>query len=57
MNNNKKHNDLQFTELTPEDVAAHKNLYALLLIEDNTPLYKKGEKIQEAKRIFCKTFE
>jgi len=38
MNNNKKHNDLQFTKLTPEDVIIHKEAYALLLVGDGTAL-------------------
>jgi len=66
MNNNKKHNDLQFTELTPEDAATHEDLYVDLLAGGKIYIFDgkyrdiynnyRTKELQKAKHIFCKTF-
>ena len=65
MNNNKQ--PLQFTELTPDDVTAHEDLYINLLTggavniipDEYIPAYYgyAENELQKAKRLFQKTFE
>lgn len=39
-NNNKKQSNLQFTELTPDDIAIHEDIYINMLVDlaPNTPM-------------------
>jgi len=65
--NNKKHTNLQFTELTPDDVAIHEDLYIGILPINPLEgfIYKKWrtqlyyynfKELRKAKQLFQKTF-
>lgn len=65
--NNNKHTNLQFTELTPNDIAIHEDLYIGLLIlgasydtlgshHDLYYIYAQKE-LQKAQGLFHKTFK
>lgn len=70
MNNNKKQSNLQFTKLTPDDIATHEDLYidilpkatwvstgAFMSQKTRTLLYNYNFKeLQKAKQLFQKTF-
>ena len=63
--NNKKQSDIQFTELTPDDIATHEDLYIDMLIGSaHRPsgsywhIYREYviKETLKAKQLFCKTF-
>ena len=63
--NNKKQFDIQFTELTPDDIATHEDLYIDMLVGlAHRPsgsywhIYREYaiKETLKAKQLFCKTF-
>lgn len=48
---------IQFTELTTDDVHKHQEVYAILLIEEDMPVSKKGEELQNAMQLFYEEFK
>lgn len=67
--NNKKQSDIQFTELTPDDIATHEDLYINLLVGVSTKFYRSVDKkyqmayyeyvikeVQKANDLFLKEF-
>ena len=70
MNNNKKQSNLQFTELTPDDIAVHEDIYINILVDlalkvigfplSNIParLYYEYaiKEVQKANDLFQETF-
>lgn len=66
MNNNNNKTELQFTELTPNDVVIHEDLYIELLMSPPHAVPNKCKslyydcavkELAKAKEVFSKTFE
>ena len=58
MNNKNKKPDLQFTKLTSDDIAIHKNIYADLLVSNTGSLpHEKIRALPEAMQLFYNTFK
>ena len=64
MNNNKKQSNLQFTELTPDDIATHEDIYIDMLVGLAHPpvsywhIYREYgiKETLKAKQLFQETF-
>lgn len=49
---------IQFTELTPNDIAIHKDCYVSLLLEDTKYLLgEKGKELHKAMQLFYEAFK
>ncbi len=49
---------IQFTELTSDDIAAHKDCYTCLLLEDTKrPLGERGKELHKAMQLFYEEFK